>query len=237
VKTSPYSIAGTHPVKGFFGVVAWRQSYLNILYLLLGFPLGLAYFVFYVVGGALGIGLFVILIGIPLLLLLILSAQWLGALERLLAVHVLAVSIPPGHTAWRDDESPGRYVKTALRNRTTWTGLAYLLAKFPLGLASWLMVVVAGAVTLALIGAPLADVFGGDVNVWTWHPETMRELLLVSVIGLALVVPLIHLFNGMAWLWGRSTRLMLGGPEPPGPSPASVARAPLKGLPSPVPVI
>ncbi|MGH7549480.1 MAG: sensor domain-containing protein [Gemmatimonadota bacterium] len=234
MRTSPYTVMRTRPLRGFFGVVAWRQTYLNILYLLLGFPLGLAYFIFYVVGGSLGVGLFVLLIGAVLLLLLVLAAQWLGAFERLLAVHVLDVPILPGHTAWRDGESLGRYLKAALRNRTTWTGLVYLLAKFPLGLASWLVVVVAGSVTLALIGAPLADAFGGDINVWTWRPETMGELLLVSLIGLALVVPVLHLFNGLAWLWGRFARLMLGGPRPAEPHRAAGTPATLNGLPNPL---
>ncbi|MGH7558058.1 MAG: sensor domain-containing protein [Gemmatimonadota bacterium] len=234
MRTSPYTVMRTRPLRGFFGVVAWRQTYLNILYLLLGFPLGLAYFIFYVVGGSLGVGLFVLLIGAVLLLLLVLAAQWLGAFERLLAVHVLDVPILPGHTAWRDGESLGRYLKAALRNRTTWTGLVYLLAKFPLGLASWLVVVVAGSVTLALIGAPLADAFGDDINVWTWRPETMGELLLVSLIGLALVVPVLHLFNGLAWLWGRFARLMLGGPRPAEPHRAAGIPATLNGLPNPL---
>ena len=34
----------------FFGVIAEPQSYINILYLLLAFPLGIAYFVFLVTG-------------------------------------------------------------------------------------------------------------------------------------------------------------------------------------------
>ncbi|MGH7573218.1 MAG: sensor domain-containing protein [Gemmatimonadota bacterium] len=234
MKISPYAVMGTDPLRGFLGVVTWRQSYLNILYLVLGFPLGLAYFLFYVVGGSLGVGLFILLIGAVLLLLLVLAAQWLGAFERLLAIHILNVPIVPGHTAWRDGESVARYLKAALRNRTTWTGLIYLLAKFPLGLASWLVVVVAGSVTLALIGAPLVDAFGGDVNLWTWRPEARWEFLLVSLIGLALLPLVLHAFNGLAWLWGQFTRLMLGGPRPAEPRPAA-GTAPLNGLPSPLP--
>lgn len=235
MRRDPYQMMRTHPVRGFFGVAAWPRSYLNILYLMLGFPLGLAWFILYVVGGALGVGLMVLLVGAALLLLLILAAQWLGALERFLAVHLLGVPIEPGHTVWRDGEGLGRYLEAALRNRTTWTGLVFLLARFPLGLASWLVVVVAGSVTLALIGAPLADAFGAEVNLWVWHPDSTGELLLVSLIGLALVVPTIHLFNGIAWLWGRFARLMLGGRRPARPRPRSVP-APLSGLPSPQPV-
>lgn len=237
MKTNPYAVMGSDPLRGVLGVVTWRQSYLNILYLVLGFPLGLAYFILYVVGGALGVGLLVLLVGAALLLLLILAGQWLGAFERLLAVHILGIPIVPGHTKWRDCDSVGRYLKVVLGNRTTWTSLVYLMAKFPLGLASWLVTIVAGSVTLALIGAPMVDALGGDVNLWTWRPETMGELLLISLIGLALVVPVIHLLNGLAWLWGRFARLMLGGPRPVDPARASGAKAPLNVFPSPLPSV
>lgn len=234
MKTSPYAAFWSHPLRGFFGVMTWRQSYLNIVYLILGFPLGLAYFVFYVTGGALGIGLLIVTVGAAILLLLILAAQWLGVFERLLAVHLLGVPIAPGHTPWNEGESVGRYLKDVLRNRTTWTGLVYLLLKFPLGLASWIVTIVVLSVTLGLIAAPIVDGFGGEVTLWLWAPATTEELLLVSLIGLALVVPVIHLLNGLAWLWGRLAKVMLGGRDPAGPVPAR-SRLPANGHPSPLP--
>lgn len=235
MKTSPYAVLGSHPLRGIFGVLAWRQSYLNIVYLILGFPLGLAYFVFYVTGGALGIGLLIVTVGAAILLLLILAAQWLGVFERLLAVHLLGVPIAPGHTPWNEGESLGRYLKMVLRNRTTWTGLFYLLMKFPLGLASWIVTIVALSVTLGMIAAPLVDGFGGEITLWRWAPATTEELFLVSLIGLAMVVPVIHLLNGLAWLWGRFTRVMLGGRRPAGPAPAEATAVPANGQPTLLP--
>jgi hypothetical protein len=235
MRSSPYAVISSHPFRGFFGVLAWRQSYLNIVYLILGFPLGLAYFVLYVTGGALGIGLLIVTVGAAILLLLILAAQWLGVVERLLAVHLLGVPIAPGHTPWNEGDSLARYLKAVLRNRITWTGLFYLLLKFPLGLASWIVTIVALSVTLGLIAAPLVDAFGGNVTLWYWTPVTTGELLLVSLIGLAMVAPVIHLLNGLAWLWGRFTRLMLGGSASAGPAPAAESRLPANGQPSLLP--
>ena len=57
MRASPYATFSTHPLRGIFGILAWPRTYTNLVYLLIGFPLGLAYFVFYVVGGSLGIGL------------------------------------------------------------------------------------------------------------------------------------------------------------------------------------
>jgi hypothetical protein len=60
-------------VKQFFGVAARGETYLNIIYLLLAFPLGTAYFVFLVTGLSLGLGLLIIWIGIPILLFMIVA--------------------------------------------------------------------------------------------------------------------------------------------------------------------
>ena len=57
----------------FLGVLIDPQSYVNILYLLLSFPLGIAYFVFLVTGISLGFGLLIIWVGVPILALF-----WLG---------------------------------------------------------------------------------------------------------------------------------------------------------------
>jgi ABC-type transport system involved in cytochrome bd biosynthesis fused ATPase/permease subunit len=80
----------TDTVKQFFGVAARGQTYLNIIYLLLSFPPGTAYFVFLVTGLLLGISLLIIWVGIPILLFM-LAAWWgLVAFERQLAIWLQA---------------------------------------------------------------------------------------------------------------------------------------------------
>ena len=47
-----------------FGPATERQTYLNLLYLLLAFPLGIAYFVFLITGVSVGAGLLVVFINV-----------------------------------------------------------------------------------------------------------------------------------------------------------------------------
>ena len=58
-----------------FGAVIEPQSYVNILYLFLVFPLGIVYFMFLVTGLSLGFGLLIIWAGIPILML-VLMGTW-----------------------------------------------------------------------------------------------------------------------------------------------------------------
>ena len=154
-------------VKPFFGVIAKPQSYVNIFYLLLAFPLGIAYFVFLVTGISLGAGLVVIWVGVPILALVFAGSWAICGFERILAVKLLKEDIPhaarrrPVVSAGQDLSTVERLFvgvwrrfKSHLSNRLTWTGMLYLLIKFPLGIASFTIVVTLVSVSVALLTAP-----------------------------------------------------------------------------------
>jgi hypothetical protein len=50
----------------YFGVVAREETYLNLIYLMLAFPLSIVYFTFLVTGLSVGFGTLIIWIGIPI---------------------------------------------------------------------------------------------------------------------------------------------------------------------------
>ena len=66
----------------FFDVVTKPQTWRNVGYLLLAFPLGIFYFVFLVTGLSLGFGLFITLMGIPILVGVLAAAYGMGEFER-----------------------------------------------------------------------------------------------------------------------------------------------------------
>jgi two-component system, OmpR family, phosphate regulon sensor histidine kinase PhoR len=83
-----------------------KQTYLNLLYLLLSFPLGLLYFIFLAVGLLGGISSTFIL-GIPVLIGVVYAWQYIAQFERYIAISWLHVKIrplllpfPPGSTFW-----------------------------------------------------------------------------------------------------------------------------------------
>jgi signal transduction histidine kinase len=112
-----------------------RRAWMELLFCLVGVPLGLAGFVAVVVPLAVGAALSVTLLGtIPGLLLVVASltaARALGALHRRLAVRLLGerVAEPPPPRAGRG--VPGR-LGARVRDGTAWRSLAYLVVKLPL---------------------------------------------------------------------------------------------------------
>lgn len=214
MRTSPYATFASNPVRGIFGILAWPRTYLNLIYLLIGFPLGLAYFVFYVVGGSLGAGLSILGIGLVILFLLILAAWALSLFERVLANALLGAEVPsPGHTA--TEEGGWTWVKSVLGNPVTWKGLVFQLLKFPLGLASWIVTIVVLAVVGGFIAAPLVVQLGGTIQIDPWFvADTQREAWIATALGLAAVIPALHLLNGLAYVWALFARVMLGRRQP-----------------------
>lgn len=199
-------------VKQFFGVAARGQTYLNIIYLLLAFPLGTAYFVFLVTGLSLGISLLIIWIGIPILLLML--AAWWGLVlfERQLAIWLLHVDIPPISR----DTAPGQSVwiqlKAHLSNPLTWKGLVYLFARFPLGILSLVVAIPLIALTVGLVFAPLTYTDPeSQMYIFSWQIDTLNEAVICSIVGLGVGLISMHIMNGLAFVSGRFTSLMLGG--------------------------
>src|SRR3989440_2398359 len=109
--------------------VMWeKQSYTNILYLLLSFPLGLAYFIFLVPGIVVGIGS---LVGF-FIFLLMMNAWWgLAGFERAMAMQYLKVDIPPMFLPQTTSMTWLQKIPARLTNSMTWKSLAFLLIKFP----------------------------------------------------------------------------------------------------------
>lgn len=195
-----------------FGPAADGQTYLNLLYLLLGFPLGIAYFVFLVAGFSTGTGLLIIFIGIPILIGVLMACMGLGAFERLLARTILRVNIPAPAAR---PMAPGLlgHLKALFTDTATWKSLAYLLLKFPFGIAAFVVLVTSFSISIALTLAPLIY-RTVPLDFGLWQVDNKDEAAVWCMIGAVLLLLCFHLVNGLAFLWGRFAQIMLG-PEPP----------------------
>ncbi len=165
------------------------RTYMNLLYLLIGFPLGILYFVLLLTGLATGLGLLIVWIGIPILLASVGLVWLIGKIELGTAKLVLGETLEGAEIA-RDRPSQTRlgssswaelrsYVSSAMFWKTL--GLAFL--KFPLGLVSFIMTILLVTVSLSLLAVPmyytLIDLdFGNNTPILT-----IWQALALSTIG------------------------------------------------------
>jgi signal transduction histidine kinase len=190
------------------GVVAKGQTWLNLVYLLLGFPLGLAYFVALIVGLSVGLALAVVIVGLGILLATLAAWRAFAAVERGLARGLLGVPIPHAPSDRRDLPVVER-VRRWLRDPVTWKSLVFVALKFPLGLLSFVVVVCLGGFALILLFAPVIVIWT-PVTVFGWIVTSWTEALPLFVAGVPAVLLVLYLCNGLAWLWALFARVMLG---------------------------
>ena len=184
---------------------AWRallrplitaRGWTAVTHHLLGLPLGVAYFSWLVSALALGLGLAITLIGIPLLTLVLASVRPLLAAERALSNALLGTEIPRAGPAPRGHGWLGR-LKACWTDPATWRGIAYLLARFPVGLATFCGVVAAYSTALYLIAAPVVAPLD-TIDLGVWRPDTWIEGLALVPAGLVLLVAAGWASEGMA---------------------------------------
>ncbi len=179
------------------GVVIKPRSYRSIGYMLLGLPLGTIWFSVIVTGVAVGISMLVVaLLGIPLLLGMWYVTRACANAERVTANALLDQHLPIAPMA-----SPGGSVWVRLRSmsgdRDRWREVAFLLLRFPVGIATFTAAVTAIATPAAVAYAPFS---GRTSSPWAW---------LLIPLGGALLIAAFHLMNALANACGRWAKAWL----------------------------
>jgi hypothetical protein len=235
--------SGRPPLARFFGVVARSQSWRNLLYIALEFPLGLFYFVFLTTCLAVGVSLLIIWVGIFVLGLT--AACWwaFAAFERALADSLLGTNLRPSPQPWRRAEGTWPRIKAHFGSSATWKDLAFLFVKFPLGLFSFVVSITLAATSLALITAPAyyryaqsTDTHGvvtHGLNFGAWTVDRLWQALLLVPLGLLLAFVSFHAFNGLAALSRTIARGLLPRDTAPRPEPSAWLTPPTSDRPAP----
>lgn len=211
-------------VERLFRPIVSPRTYLRAVHLFAMFPLGIVYFVSLVTAFAIGGALIWTIVGPVVLLATLYLSRWAGDIEAWLVRHISPLELRRPPTAIERGLSFRSQVWTRLIDPTTWTGLLYLFVQFPIGMAAFVGLVVIGAASGSLIGAPLLLEFGADeIDVGFLVVDHPREALVLVPMGVAVLFAGIHLINIASALHAWWARFMLGsrarrvpavGPEP-----------------------
>jgi hypothetical protein len=201
------------------GVPVRAQTYRNLVYLALAFPLGLAYFVGLTVGLSLGVSLAVTWFGIPILLATLAGATLLARFEAELSNRLLGTDI----RTHSPDTSGGvlAATKRLVTDTRTWLDAAFLVVKFGLGVGSFAALVTLGSLVGSLLAAPLtySSNFYVGLRIWTLTVgplesgrlvvDTLGEAVGVALLGVVVAVASLHVLNAIARLSGTITEALL----------------------------
>ena len=207
----------------------WKkgQTYKNLLYLLAAFPLGLCYFVALVVGLSVGFGLAILGVGLLILVITLGLAWTMANVERYLAIHLLHMDIAPMSGSWFPDFTRWQRIWSHLRRPITWKSMAFIILKFPLGLATFVIIVTLLAASLCLLFYPVGmivsaggvhrvDIFAPGHLIWQHVPQPLALLLVAALcllacaLGYFLSIASLLVCNVLAFGWGQLSRVLLG---------------------------
>ena len=195
-----------------FRIIVRGQTYLNIVYHLITFPVGLVSFIVLAAGFSVGIGLSILWIGVIILALTLVAARGLARVERVLARFLLGIALPAPPV----QPVPKRFsdhVKQLFADSRTGKSVLYLLVKMPLEVCSFSMTVSLLSASLALTFSPLLA-YGpwhvGDSFWWYYWTDASPLLVAASmVLGITLGFLSLHILKALAWVSGELTRILL----------------------------
>ncbi|QLG60481.1 sensor domain-containing protein [Halorarum salinum] len=206
-------------IRRFAGVPLRRQTYRNLAYLALAFPLGLVYFVTVSIGLSLGAGLLVTWFGLPIVVLTLVGATVIAGVEATLARRLLGtdVDLPRAlrgtgtdAATTRPDDGILASLERFLLAPTTWTSLVLVGVKFVFGVAAFTVLVTAGSLAGALLAAPvLYDDPHVTYRIYDLTVTTLPHAITLFVGGLLLTLASLHALNFLARLGGALTAALL----------------------------
>jgi uncharacterized membrane protein len=212
-------------VGSFFGVFLDPRAYTSLFFMLLSLATGVIYFTLAVTGLSLSAGLSVLVIGVPFFLAFIALTRVISLAEGRLIEAMTGERMPrrPVHQG----EAAGFWARVAqmLKDRRTWTTLAYLILMLPLGIVYFVIAIVGGSVSLAFIFSPLIDAaatygwFGVSGSV-EWNPTWLDSAWakpLMMLAGVLLLTLLMHLARGIGRLHAMYAKALLVAPAGPAP--------------------
>ena len=207
----------------------WKET----LHLLLNLPFGIATFTIVVTGFALGFGMLITLLGIPILIAMLYVSRAMGAVERARAKVLLDVDVPAPYRADPPRDTWWRLHLSRATDPATWVEVAHHLLMLPIGIFTFTVTVTFWTLGLALLFAPayawslpepvrIVDSWV-QINLDTspyvvvvgsrgtgWVIDAPWEWAIVSLIGLAVVLLTPWIVRGLATANRFLVRGMLG---------------------------
>jgi DNA-binding CsgD family transcriptional regulator len=246
--STPFAVAyppGRGPLGLVFKPVFDIRSYLRFAHLALMMPLGVAYFTFFVTAFSFGGSLIWTFIGPPVIFVAMYISLRLGDLEVWMVNFVTRAGIRRPQQALEGVTSFRQKVWARIIDPSTWTGLVYEFAQFPVGVAAFVAVLVGLGTSFYLIVAPIIVLISDEpiefLASGPLHFDSWVEALVLVPFGMLGWVVSVHILTAFSAIHAGWAKLMLGSrarhlpsavapatlePETPPPPPPPIALLP-----------
>jgi uncharacterized membrane protein len=204
----------------FFGVFLDPRAYTSLFFMLLSFATGIIYFVLAVTGLSMSVGFAVLVIGVPFFLVFIGLTRVVSLAEGRLIEAMTGERMPRRPLHQGSDAGFWARIVQMLKDRRTWTTIAYLVFMLPVGIVYFVTALVGLTVSMTFIFAPLLDV--AERLGWFGVPDSVHmspawlNSIWVSPVevlaGILLLTALMHLARGVGHLHAMYAKALLVAP-------------------------
>ncbi|GGR98311.1 histidine kinase [Streptomyces humidus] len=173
----------------------WRE----LLYVLLGLPIGIALFTFAVTMLSLGAGLLVTFLGVPVLAAGLAACRGLGALERARARGLLGLEVGDPEPLRAPRNGAMSWMGAVLKSGTSWRNMLYAVLQFPWAVFSFVVTVTVWSLGWTMLTYPLwfwvFPVYGGQGGLQLFGDEQHSvyldnpfEISVTALVGLLITL-------------------------------------------------
>ena len=199
-------------ISRFFGIFADAGAWGSLIYMVFALVTGIIYFTWAVTGISIGMSMIFLIIGIPIIILFLYSVRGIAFVEGRIVEALLGERMPRRSKFTNKNIKLWDRIKNLLTDRSTWTGILYLILQLPLGIIYFTVMIVMITVSIASIFAPLARVVWNlpIMNFGNGYYEIPLVLLpLMTLVGFLMLTITMHLAKFVGKIHGRYAKAIL----------------------------
>jgi hypothetical protein len=206
--TDTHILPADSAIDRIFGPVIQARTWINMVYLLASFPLGVAYFVILTTVFSTGFGLLPVFVGLFVLWFGLIACDILSELDRTVANALLGAGIPKRRAAPPAGGGVFAQMLAAARRPGTIQRVVYLFLRFPMGILSLVLVTTLLPVSVLLLTVPLTYTIL-PITVGMSRVETFDEAIFLCCFGAVFTLLSVHALNSWAGVCRRFAQAML----------------------------
>ena len=201
------------PLGRFFGIYADLRAWGSLLYMLIAFVTGIAYFTWAVTGLSISISFVIFIFGLPVALLFLLSVRGVAWLEGRLVEALLGVRMPRRQLFAPQNAKLIERIKALVIDKHTWLSMLYMILQLVFGTAYFVVLVTVFSFAASFAALPIVQEvlnvpvvqFGSGVDFFL--PQWGYPLAMLG--GVLLWTATMHLVKWVGGLHGRYAKALL----------------------------
>jgi len=196
----------------FFGIFADPRAWGSLIYMVFALVTGIIYFTWAVTGISIGLSMIILIIGIPIIIIFLYSIRGISFVEGRIVEALLGERMPRRSKYTNKNIKLWDRIKDLFTDRTTWSGILYLVLQLPIGIIYFTTMVVLLSVSIATMFSPIVHIIWDfpivQTGDFTYYLPTWL-LPLMTLVGFLLLTITMHVAKFIGKIHGKYAKALL----------------------------